>query len=598
VPPHPQINTVDRVDYCLIGLYLAVIVWVGFYAARQNRNTDDYFRCGGRVPWLLAGVSNWVSSFSAYMFVVAAGFTYRNGLCSLILFGTGSLGYLLGYFLIAPLWRRSRVGAPLEFLTRRFSPSTTWFYSVTAVLPQVAAIGQGIYILCIFGSTALGFNASVFHVFGTTLAGWQLCILIIGTVLILYSMLGGFWAAVLSDSIQGIIILVMTVILCPVAYLYLGHGAGLAAGVRRLVHDAPPGYLTQFNGAMHSRPFVTAWLLSGFFGYNFNWALVQRYQSVADERGARRMALVCAVLALVGPVLWMLPALASRVIFPDIGSAWPAFPEPAEASFVGLALTLLPHGMIGFVVSAILSATLGADNAALNWLSATVTHDLYVPARAKFRLPAPSEAHKLGVARATMLVLGVLGVAVAFQVPRFGGAFKFVSVLSSIVVGFMAPVGLGLVYRRTPWWSAIASCTAFLVAIGLCEVFGIWSAEPFARNMLVEAVVISAVFFGSAYWWDPRNPRNASILALDADLRTPVVAVPGESTGQGGLRFFRVLGILCLIFGGVLAACRLVVRGTADAAPGINLIAGVLLLALGWILVRTGRNRGGPETHG
>jgi len=591
-PPPPQLNTVDSVDLCLIALYLAVIVWVGFYAARQNRNSDDYFRGGGRVPWLLAGVSNWVSSFSAYMFVVAAGFAYKNGLCSLVLFATGSLGYLLGYFCVAPLWRRTRIGAPLEFLTRRYSPSTTWFYSVTAVLPQVAAIGQGIYILCLFGSTALGFNASVFHILGFALAGWQLCILIIGTVLILYSMVGGFWAAVLSDSIQGIIILVMTLILCPVAYLYLGHGAGMIAGFRRLVHEAPPGYFTRMNGPLTSRAFVTAWVLSGFVGYNFNWALVQRYQSVADEKGARRMALVCAVLATVGPIMWTLPALASRVIFPNIGAAWPAFPEPAEASFVGLALTLLPHGMIGFVVSAILSATLGADNAALNWLSATVTHDLYIPARQRLGLAEPTERHKLAVARLTMLILGILGVAVAFQVPRFGGAFQFVAILSSIIAGFMMPVGLGLVYRRTPWWSGIACCVAFLAAVGGCELFGIWKDQPFARNMLVEFVVTTAVFFGSALWWNPADPRSASIIELDADLRSPVLpTAEGPSIRRGGLRFFRVLGYLCLIFGGVLAACRLVVHGTAIAAPGINLVAGVMLLALGAVLVLAGRDR-------
>ncbi len=60
----PVINTVNAI-------YLGVIVWVGFYAARQNKSSDDYFRSGGKVPWLLAGVSNWVSGFTTYMFVVA-----------------------------------------------------------------------------------------------------------------------------------------------------------------------------------------------------------------------------------------------------------------------------------------------------------------------------------------------------------------------------------------------------------------------------------------------------------------------------------------------------------------------------------------------
>ena len=589
----PVINTVNAIDYGLIALYLGVILWVGFYAARQNQSSDDYFRGGGKVPWLLAGVSNWVSGFTTYMFVVAAGFAYKNGLSALVIYTSGFWAYLLGYCWIAPLWRRTRIEAPFEFLTRRYSPSTTWFYSVMSIPPQVAGLGQGIYILCIFGSTALGFNNVTFHLAGLALAGWQLCILIIGIVLILYSMLGGFWAAVLSDSIQSIIILVMTLIICPVAYLYLGQGGGLVAGFQRMIHEVPPGYLDRLNGPLASPWFIVAWFMSALIGYNFNWALVQRYHSVADERGARKMALLCAVLTVIGPLMWVLPSMASRVIFPDIASAWPAFPEPAEASFVGLALTLLPHGLIGFVVSAILSATLGADNAALNWLSATVTHDLYVPARKRLGFPEPGDRHKLTVARTTMFILGVLGVVVAFQVPRFGGAFRFVAVLSSIIAGFMMPVGLGLVYRKTPWWSGMAACVAFLLSVLLCTLMGWWAGpgQEFVRNMFLAFGVNSAVFFGSAWWWNPADPRNAGILRLDADLRTPVLAAAdgGEAVRRGGLKFFAVLGRLCYIFGAVLLVCRLVVPSTEIVSANLNVVAGALLLALGWALCRVGR---------
>jgi Na+/proline symporter len=333
--------------------------------------------------------------------------------------------------------------------------------------------------------------------------------------------------------------------------------------------------------------------MSSFIGCNFNWAQVQRYQSVADERGARKMALLCAVLTVVGTLMWMLPAMAARVIFPDIASEWPAFPEPAEASFVGLALTLLPHGLIGFVVSAILSATLGADNATLNWLSATVTHDLYAPARKRLGFTPAGDRNKLRVARWTMFVLGVLGVMVAFQVPRFGGAFKFVAVLSSIIVGFMMPVGLGLVYRKTPWWSGMAACAAFLGSVLLCTLTGWGSGQVFVRNMFLAVGVTSAVFFASALAWDPADPRNAEILRLDAALRTPVLppADGGEKVRLGGLKFFVVLGRLGCGFGAVLLACRFLVPSTAIVSSNLNVVAGVLLLGFGWVLCRVGRAR-------
>src|SRR5690606_3566755 len=100
----PEFNTVNAADYVLIGLYFVIVVAVGFYAARRNRNTDDYFKAGGRVPWALAGVSNWVSGFSAFMFVAAAGYTYRIGLGAIVVFTSAAWAYLVGYFFFSRMW--------------------------------------------------------------------------------------------------------------------------------------------------------------------------------------------------------------------------------------------------------------------------------------------------------------------------------------------------------------------------------------------------------------------------------------------------------------------------------------------------------------
>ena len=68
----PNFNHVNNADYALIALYFGIVIFVGWYSSRKNRNTDDYFKGGGKIPWFLAGVSNWVSGFSAFMFVAAA----------------------------------------------------------------------------------------------------------------------------------------------------------------------------------------------------------------------------------------------------------------------------------------------------------------------------------------------------------------------------------------------------------------------------------------------------------------------------------------------------------------------------------------------
>lgn len=575
-------NTANLTDYLLIGLYFIIIIWVGIFSAKKNKNTDDYFKGGGKIPWVLAGLSNWVSGFSAFMFVAAAGYTYVNGIGAIPIFTSAFWACLVGYWYFAKMWRRSRIDTPLQFLTRRFSPSTTYFYSVTAIVPQTVGIGQGLYILCIFVSSALGFSDQSFSWNGMQISGFQLSILLVGSVMVLYTVIGGFWAAVLSDAVQSVIIVVMTLIVFPVSYLYLGQGSGFYAGFLRLWQEAPEGYF-RLTGETGDPLFLLCYLINTLLGYNVAWAQVQRYHSVADERGAKKMALLCAILFLVGPLLWILPVMASRIIFPDINSLWPSLAVPAEASFVSLALLLLPHGMIGFVISAILSATLGQANDAFNWLAATTTHDVYVPLYKRYARSEPSVSRQLNVARLTMLIIGIMGVTVAWYIPRFGGAFQFALHYYSLVAAFSMPVALGMMYRKTPWWSGIASCSAAILVAVTLMVFGVWKEYPFIRNILSESIVSSLVFFGSAFWFRPEDPRHAELARLDADLKIPVLKTE-DAYDPGAMEVYRLLGQVCCLLGIVLTACMFL-PGSPLAPASINLLAGAMLLGLGIALL-------------
>lgn len=585
----PAFNTVNGIDYGLIVLYFLIVLWVGFYSARKNRNTDEYFKGGGKVPWLIAGLSNWVSGFSAFMFVAAAGFIYLRGAGTILIFTSAFWAYLVGAAYFASRWRRARINTPLEFLSRRFSPSTTYFYSVTAVIPQIVGIGQGLYILCIFVSTALGFADRSFDLGFVSLTGFEVSILVVGTVMTVYTVVGGLWAAVLSDSVQFVIILTMTLIVFVVSFQYLGAGTGFFGGVERLIREAPSGYFG-LNGEMADPLFLLSYLINIMLGYNVAWSLVQRYQSVPDERDARKMAVLCAVLSLVGPLLWILPVMASRIIFPDIASIWPSLAVPAEASFVSLALLLLPHGMIGFVVSAILSATLGQANDAFNWLAATLTRDIYVPLKKRFGRGEPPESRQLRFARMTMLVVGALGTITALFIPKLGGAFAFALEYYSLGAAFMMPVALGMIYRRTPWWSGMASCTAAIVTAVVLMSLGLWKDQAFTRNMLSETVAATLVFFGSAFWFRKDDPRHAGLLSLERDLREPVI-VERVTFDPGGLRVYRLLGQVCIVLAVVLGAC--VALPSEPVSPSIiNLIAGLFLLAMGGVLLYVSREEG------
>ncbi|MDB6167932.1 MAG: Na+/solute symporter [Verrucomicrobia bacterium] len=578
----PAFNTVNAIDYALIALYFVIVIWVGFYSAKKNRGTDDFFKASGRVPWFMAGVSSWVAGFSAFMFVAAAGYSYKHGSGALVIFTSAFWAYLAGYFYFAPMWRRARIQAPLEFLTRRYSPSTTYFYTVTAIVPQVIGIAQGIYILCIFVSAALGFDRQVFHLAGLSLTGLQATMLVVGAVMILYSVVGGLWAAVLSDAIQGVIILVMSVIIFPVAMMYLGKGGGFTAGLRRMVNELPHDILVP-SGQPVDPWFLSAYLIAVMLGYNVAWHFAQRYNSVPTERDAKKMAMLGAWLSLIGPLMWVLPVMGSRLIFPDMHALWPNLQAPEEASFVSLAMLLLPHGMIGFVVAAILSATLGQANDAFNWLSAAVSKDVYVPLRRRFGFSPPSDLHQMRTAQVTMFVIGVSGVALAFVISKLGGAFDFgLKYYSMVGPGFTMPVMLGLIYRRTPWWSGMASCTAGFALTFLLFFLNAWPEQAYARNVISAALGSTVVFVLSACFWRPDDPQSQNAILLDRDLRTPVAEEKGPED-RGAMQVYAVIGNLSIIIGGVLLACWFV-PATPIAPASINVIGGALLIAIGVVL--------------
>jgi solute:Na+ symporter, SSS family len=579
----PAFNHVNAADYALIALYFGIVIFVGWYSSRKNRNTDDYFKGGGKIPWFLAGVSNWVSGFSAFMFVAAAGFTYRNGLGAVLVFTSATWAYLVGAFYFAARWRRARIHSPLEFLTRRYSASTTYFYSVTAIVPQIVLIGQGLYILCIFVATALGFAGGQHEVMGFSFSGLELTMISVGLIMIAYTVIGGLWAAVLSDAVQGVIVLVTSLIILPITFLHLGEGAGMSAGFTRLWREAPAGYFG-LNGQTGQPLFLLCYAINTMLGYNVAWWQVQRYQSVPDERGARKMALLCAGLSLFGPLLWILPMMGARVLFPDIAAIWPEFAAPEEASYVSLALLLLPHGMIGFVVAAILSATLGQASDGFNWLAATTTRDIYVPLRRRAGLPAPSDQHQLRVAQVTMLVIGVLGIVAALLIAKTGGAFTFgLKYYSLTGPGFMMPVLLGMIYRKTPWWSGIASSiAAFAAAFGLLAL-GAFPEHVYERNILSATLAAALVFLISAFFYRPDDPRSAEAQRFDADLRTPVPIDPNQPAN--GLRDFQMLAAVSALLGLVLIAC-VALPSSPLASPVINLVAGFVLFVIAGLLWR------------
>ena len=130
-------KTVTAVDYAVIAIYMLLMVGIGVYAARFNKNASDYFRGANRIPWLVAGLSSFMSGFSAWTFTGAAGLAYRSGLVAILIYVGNALTFLLGYWLFAVRWRRARISTVMEYLVERYDERTRQVFSWGTVVFQL-----------------------------------------------------------------------------------------------------------------------------------------------------------------------------------------------------------------------------------------------------------------------------------------------------------------------------------------------------------------------------------------------------------------------------------------------------------------------------
>ena len=575
------VKQVNFLDILVVVMYLLMLTGVGIYLTRFNKTVDDFFKGGGKIPWWISGLSTFVAGFSAFMFVGAAGYTYLHGAGAIVLFTSAAWGYALGYIVYAVRWRRARLSSPMEFLTRRFSQNTTYYYTFLSIIPAIMGLGLMIYTLCKFTAAALGIVAFTVTFGPFTLTGLEMSMIVTGLVMLIYTSAGGLWAVVITDSLQFFIILIVSFLVCPLAFIALGNSWDLTVGFQRLVAEAPVGYLSLAD--VWTKPwFYIAYLLSTFIGYNAAWHIGQRYYSVPTERDSRKMALLCAVLSLVLPFLWIAPTMAARVLFPDIASMWPGDQHPEESAFVTLALTLLPNGLIGLVLSAILAAAMTSIDTQLNYLASILIRDVYVRIRTTPAGVEPDQKEQLTASRITAIVLGVLATATALFFQRWKSVFDVaLSYYSWFGPSMLTPVMLGFLIRRTPSWSAIVSSAAGLIIVLVVNVFIPFDGYQYEANIIAGVGISSLVFLLTALWPERSEAALERVKRFFMDLETPATDESLRWSGNA-VSSYQIVGVLTASIGTVV-----VLLGLVPASMPVHILTvglGTATAFLGWLM--------------
>lgn len=413
-------------DYFAMVLYLLALVAIGKYFARRDRGTDYFFLGGRKIPWWAAGLSIYATGTSAISFMAIPAKTYMTDWLYFIgmsIFPFFTL--LLAAYLIIPLLRRLEITTVMEYFDMRFGLPIRFIMSFVSVMGQVAGRMSITLLLPALALTAV------------TGMDIYLCILLMGVLATIYTVMGGISAVIWTDVLQvGVLFggAILSFILI-VSNVDGGFGQVISLGVQD----------NKFN-FFDFRPDLTTatmwimllWAVSDVFAKGLGQEGLQRAFSTPDVKSARRSMITCAVVAL--------PA---GFLFYGIGTALYAFysqhPEllnptlQNDAIFPLFIAQQLPIGLAGLVISALFAAAMSTLDTAMNSVSAIVTRDYY----GVFRKNVP-EARQMKTARWVTIACGVIGTGIALYLASFenlGSLWDKFSILLALIGGGLGGVG-------------------------------------------------------------------------------------------------------------------------------------------------------------
>ncbi|MHB8655638.1 MAG: sodium:solute symporter family transporter [Terriglobia bacterium] len=567
-------KTLQTPDYVIIAGYFAIMVALGIYCLPYARHVRNYFTGNNQVPWWLAGISFYRTSFSAFIFVGFSEIAYRYGFVAVTLFWMPIGACLVAATVFAPRWRRARVLSPIEYIGRRYHPALRQVFAWGGIPLRMVDDGLRIYATAIFISVGMGFNLKV-------------SILACGAVVLLYTLLGGLWAVMVTDFVQFIILAVAVVVFIPFALARVGGLKGFVAG-------APPGYFA-LTSAPYTWPYVISYLVLLILNYNAGWSLAQRYYCVRDEREARKVALSVAVLQVISPPIFFLPAMVARQVLPELLVA----PNKPEYCYAALAMRVLPTGFVGLMVAAMFSATMSALSAEYNVLSAVLTNDIYYGLLNR----KADQRRLILVARLTTLLVGVLTIGLGFLVLLLPGTTlfsKMVTVYGVLAPALMIPLLAGFLSRRISWRGALAGLVAGLtsgISFYAYRLFFFPGATPAGKQWVTQVYEPLMIFI------DCGVTILAMVITTLLERRTaaeeqqaksfferldrPVLLDAPATADEPALAPFHLVGVVVMLVGALLAAVGFFTA--SDLAHRLNVGVGLAIVVLGYVLYRAHR---------
>ena len=512
---------IDSIDLAIIGAYFLIVFAIGAYLAWRTRSADDLFLAGRRLGWLPIGLSLFASNISSTTLIGLMGAAYTWGLAvANYEWMAAPLLVVFAVFLI-PLYLRSRIATVPEFLERRFDWRARRYFSALTLVSNIVVDTAGTLFA---GAIVLATFVPGLDIFTAAL--------ILAAIAGVYTAAGGLAAVVYTDVLQAIVLLIGASL---VTFFSL-HAIDFDWG--RVVAETHPDQLSLFLPM--SDPNLP-WLgvvvgvpVLGFYFWCTNQFVVQRVLGARDIANARWGALLAGLLKLSVLFIMVIPGVVATLIVPGL--------EQSDQVFPALIAELLPAGVRGLVLAALVAALMSSIDSTLNSAATLLTLDFIKPFR-----PSLTPRRTVWIGRIAILSFMLISAVVAPLIGEFEGLFHYLQTALSYLVPPVAALFLiGALWARPGPRAALAtllgghavSAALFVLTIGgglnlhftlvagilfgvsalIFVLVGLFESAPSAarvgavREMVWRPALVRPTRSGP--WWSDYRLQSAGLLVL------------------------------------------------------------------------------------
>ena len=447
---------------------------VGFFSWRATRRdshttTTGYFLAGRSLPWIVVGGSLLLTNLSTEQLVGLNGGAFANGMQVMAWEVWSSIAIVLMALVFLPRYLKGGVATVSLFLERRYSKTVGATVSIllllsllTNLLPFVLYSGA-LFMIKVFGlAQFFGGNESS--------ALW-VTVIALGVVGSIYAIFGGLKAVAISDTLNGLGLLIGGLLIPILGLIALGNelggGGGLGGGISYLLENHPER-LSPIGKENENIPFSTLFtgmLLITTYYWCTNQAIVQRTFASKSLAEGQKGVLFAAGMKLLGPLYLVLPGII----------AWHIFGEKIEAdeSYGALVGKVLPAPLLGFFAAVIFGAILSSFNSSLNSAATLFSIDIYKGVINK--TASDKQMVQVGKMFGILIAIGAIFLAPMIDVLKargFDGLFDLMKNLAALYnIPLLAVVLMGIFHKKV---TSSGAMTAIITGFSFWAVFGLW----------------------------------------------------------------------------------------------------------------------------